>query len=184
MTHTTRLFFALEISPILHKTIASIVRQLKEKNITRDIRWTTPENWHITLCFLGTVPSEKMDLCLELVEKALQTLNPFEFTLGQLCVLPDRHPRMLVIQIPPSRALMALHTTIKDSVMAAGLDQEKRVFFPHITLGKFSGNLPFVLDEIIVPAASQQVKEVVLFSSKTAPEGSIYTVVRRLAMRV
>lgn len=182
MTHTTRLFFALEICSTLRETIASVIQHLKEKNTTQRIHWTVPENWHITICFLRAVPSEKIDLCLEQVGKSLRVSRPFEFTLGKVCLFPDKHPRMLVIQIPPSQTLMELQATVKDALIAGGFEQERRAFFPHITLGKFSGHFPFVLDEIIIPAAGQQVKEVVLFSSKTTSEGSIYSVVRRLVI--
>lgn len=183
MTLTSRLFFAIEISQTSRETITNRIKQFNQKNTVQKNHWIPPQNWHLTICFLGEIPNERISVCLAVVKKSLETLNPFEFTLGKLSVFPKTHPRMLVIQIPPSEALIALHDTMKDALISAGFKQEKRTFFPHITLAKFSPNLSFSMDEIIIPSTQrQQVKEVVLFSSKAGAEGSIYTVVQRLVL--
>jgi len=185
-----RLFFAIPIAPALHKAIADIISQLKKQSDLPHIRWSSVENWHITVRFLGSVSDEKIDKCIAYAQSALQDIAPFEFTLGHLTVFPSAHPRMLAIQIPLDPALSELHRVMEEAMVAIGFKPESHAFFPHITLGKFQrpslDSLDFFdsLKKVdVTQNQTEEVKEIALFSSETKPEGSVYKLVSQLILK-
>jgi 2'-5' RNA ligase len=172
----SRLFFAL---PILPSILQPVVHHLKQRNDLPAIRWSPPENWHLTLRFLGEVPSEKINSCIAQVETALQSLTSFEFSLGGLIPFPTNHPRLLVVQVSLSIALNKLHQLIEEAMTTIGFKADPQAFFPHITLGKFqqlfsaAHFMALKKEEIFIPP-NQLATNVVLFESQLTPAGSIY----------
>lgn len=176
---TLRLFFAIVMGDSWRQTILDTVKRLKQQPGANRIHWWPTEKWHITTRFLGSVPIQEVDTCITKVQTALQPIHPFTLTLSQLSAFPLSHPRLLVIKIPLTLALAQLYQVIDSAAVSAGVKPESRPYLPHITLGKFDGKLPVVLEKIIIPKQTQLVREIVLFSSDTLPEGSVYTPMKR-----
>ena len=64
-----RLFSALQISPAAREHLVHALRPIREAN-PRDLRWTDPDNWHITLSFYGLMPNNPADLLDHLAQAA------------------------------------------------------------------------------------------------------------------
>lgn len=174
-----RLFFSIPIPTLLHESLASTIAQLKKQDLHQAIRWSPIQNWHITLCFLGGVPDEKVSSCIQCAQHALQDIPPFELTLGQLTTFS--HGRMLVIQISPSPQLNEAHRLLKAAMTSIGLTIESREIFPHITLGKFSSShhataefLENIKTVAVSPNQTFSVEKIELLQSDITHHGSTY----------
>lgn len=64
-----RLFSALLISREAREHLVHALRPIRENN-PRDLRWTDPDNWHITLSFHGLQPNDPVDLLQHLAQAA------------------------------------------------------------------------------------------------------------------
>lgn len=187
MTH--RFFFAIKISEPLSSTIAAVISPLKNQSAYSQIRWSPPENWHVTLRFLGQVEGEKIDTCIERAKNALQSIPAFEIKLGLLTVFSIAHSHALVIQVPLSSALHTAHHALEKTMIAIGFKSEPHAFSPHITLGKFqqpchrTSDFLADLKKITMPAYKNQlVKEIALFQSETKAGGSIYRLIHQIPL--
>lgn len=56
---TIRAFLAIEINDEVRSAIAKWLKQISER--IRGVRWIVPENWHLTLRFLGDVSPETLE---------------------------------------------------------------------------------------------------------------------------
>ena len=61
-----RIFFAVELSLDIKQKLAGLITILKKKSKTNAIRWTMPENLHITLQFLKEVRSEHLEQLIQI----------------------------------------------------------------------------------------------------------------------
>jgi RNA 2',3'-cyclic 3'-phosphodiesterase len=133
-----RLFVALDIPEDVRAAIGALVKQLREQ--FRDARWVRIEGVHITLKFIGEVPSEKM----EVIEAALRTVPspaPIKINFRGLGFFPnERRPRVLWAGIESSAALGALAAAVDASLEPLGITREQRAFSPHLTLARYESS--------------------------------------------
>ncbi len=76
MKQSLRVFIAVELNDVIRRRAKEIIAKLQ--NDATPVKWTEPENMHITLQFLGQIPlQEALQVCAE-VEKAVRNLPPFQ----------------------------------------------------------------------------------------------------------
>lgn len=161
---TARLFFALWPDEAQR-------RQLREQPSPRG-RLVPPQNWHITLLFLGAVEPQGQ----KAIEHAADHVHsaPFELTLD----LRGHWRRAGVTWLSASRvppALESLHAQLKAAAQAQGLPVEQRPFVPHLTLARRAAP---EATQAIAPI-TWPVNEFCLVESTTLPSGAQYRVRRR-----
>ncbi|MDP2226428.1 MAG: RNA 2',3'-cyclic phosphodiesterase [Moraxellaceae bacterium] len=95
-----------------------------------------PENFHLTLAFLGSLPEDR----LEEVHLALEqiTAPAFSLRLSGMGVFGGDKPRSVHAMLAPEPLLERLQAKIARAVVSAGVALESRRFTPHITLGNFA----------------------------------------------
>ncbi len=123
-----RLFSGIEIPPALAERLAGLRGGLE------GARWVEPENFHITLRFIGDVDgvtAERFSEALSAVECA-----PFDVTLDGLGSFGRGRPRALWAGVAPNAALDTLARAHEKAALAAGLERETRNFHPHVTLAR------------------------------------------------
>ena len=125
-----RLFFALWPEDDLR---TRIVRATRAEVRGTGGKPTPPENLHMTLHFIGTVPEELVDSLIERV--AALPLDPFELTLGQYGYWQRARTLWLGVRETPP-ALAALARDIGGISRELGLPRERRAFIPHMTLAR------------------------------------------------
>ena len=128
----TRLFLALWPDP-------AIRHALREQ---RDA-WTWPrgaspvhaDKLHVTLHFLGEVPSERVP---ELQAGFAVPFSPFTLSIG----LPKIWPHGIAVLEPHTEppALLELHAKLSNALVALGLQPEARAYRPHVTLARRAGH--------------------------------------------
>ncbi len=126
-----RLFSGIEIPHHLAGRLAGLRGGLE------GARWVEPENYHITLRFIGDVDGA----AAERFSEALDAINaaPFELILDGLGSFGRGRPRALWAGVAPNAALEALARANEKAALAAGLERETRNFHPHVTLARMRG---------------------------------------------
>lgn len=167
-----RLFVALEMPDVIGNQLSGMLSGVP------DARWVGPENFHLTLRFIGEVDAgveEEIAYSLSRLrvpsfELALEGLGSFE-TRGRL--------RALWVGVRAEPALLALRNKVENAVVAAGLPAEGRKFKPHVTLARFSGTPvaaagPYLAMHAGVRSTAFPVESMILFESKLGHGGPTY----------
>jgi 2'-5' RNA ligase len=145
VNNNIRLFTGLAIPDHVRSGIRSRISAWK--NDFPFERWSHPEDWHITLHFIGSVEVPAASAIRKAIEETAKQIGPFRLSLSRLGIFGNpRRPSILWLgleQIPPQLHTLhaelgaALHRTI-------GFVPEDRPFHPHLTIArKFSGTAPF-----------------------------------------
>jgi 2'-5' RNA ligase len=127
-TPTARLFLALWPSASVRAQLASHVSQWQWP---AGARVYAPDDWHLTLHFIGAVPRERLP---QLLHDLHAPLVPFHLSLDQAEAWPQGLAVLTPRDVPP--ALIALHEQLRQRLLAHGLPVEERAFRPHVTLAR------------------------------------------------
>src|SRR5579871_256123 len=139
-----RLFIATDLDDVAREQIAAL--QWKLKRTLRDdgaIKWTTPEQTHLTLVFIGEA-DEMLSAKLIVAMQPRSTQAPFDATFERIGMFPPRGaPRVLWIGVGAGAASMtALQQEIATRVERLGVALERRPFHPHLTLARWRDSRP------------------------------------------
>ena len=140
------------------------------------LRWTTPDQWHVTLRFLGAMDDAGP------VAAALQGLpvDRGEATIGPAVARFGRR----VLHVPVA-GLDDVAAAVVAATAALGRPPEDRPFAGHLTLARARDRRGVDLRPLCgTPIeGSWPVEEVVLFESRLHPHGARYEVVDRFPLR-
>ncbi len=135
------------------------------------LRWTTRDQWHVTLRFLGPAdPDRVMDVLSELTARYTEAMvGPRVSRLG-------RH-----VAVVPVAGLDELAASVRRATEHLGEPPDPRPFAGHITLARLprSGRCGLVGARVEGHFA---VKEIVLVGSETHPDGARYTDLARFPL--
>ncbi len=142
-------------------------------------RWLPPENYHITLRFIGEVPAHQA----EEIDLALGALRARSFTLSLTGVGTFEkagRPVALWVGVERNPHLDLLQTKIETACQRVGLEPERRRFNPHVTLARLDNPVElklaaFVQANNLFRSEPVQVEHFTLFSSRLGKEASVYT---------
>jgi len=180
-----RTFFALELGAAARLAAAELVGVLRARPGGEGVRWVRPETLHVTLRFLGQTPAAALGALAHHVAGQISALPPFMLGLGGVQAFPSpRRPRVIALHVVPEAPVRALAAAVEAGVVAAGFPAERRPFRAHVTLGRVtrpsaSGLMP---REALARESGQEVREIVLFESRSGPDGSVYTPLERIAL--
>src|SRR5258708_7096553 len=94
MPDMTRTFLALPLDDRSRSAAGRLVEKLKVR--TQGLRWTAPDNLHLTLAFLGDVETVKLASLTADVKTAVSEQGPFDLTWGGLgCFPTPSRPRIV-----------------------------------------------------------------------------------------
>jgi 2'-5' RNA ligase len=183
-----RIFFAIDLSALAKEKVGKYIGLLKKNSKTNAIRWTRPENLHITLQFLAEVKREHLDELIahvrnEMAGKTEKAVLQF----GSIHLFPNPYrPRVIVLEIGPQEKLASIAGSIAKGIKLLNYEVETRPFKAHLTLGRIKHthgvNLDFLSLSGIPPLDAMEISEVVLFRSDPQPEGSKYMVIERIEL--
>lgn len=143
-------------------------------------RWIDPENYHITLRFIGDVDHHTANEVFEALAMA-PSVEPFDITLSHLGVFGGNKPRSLYAGVEPSAPLNRLQAGQERLLQKVGLAPEGRKYVPHVTLARLRDTGPDDLARHIAQAGQFAplgftVEKFVLFSSRDSVGGGPYVV--------
>lgn len=98
-------------------------------------RWTSPEQFHLTLSFIGEVDGSSF---LDIREALGEVTTPqFSLQLHGVGFFPPRgQPRVIWAGVEKSEPLTLLQRKITTRLFHLGLEPDNRKFSPHITLAR------------------------------------------------
>jgi len=176
-----RLFIALALPEPVRAALAAVAKPLP------GVAWTRPAQLHLTLRFLGDVPTEQIEPIAERL--ATVHVEPFLLPVGGLGSFPQKRPTRVVwagIGAGHPR-LHQLRQRIDDALLAAGLDLDVRIFQPHVTLARCpetaAANVSRWLrthEEFEAPPF--RVEAFDLCASELRPEGAVRTLKQRFPL--
>jgi|TARA_R100000365_G_C2715516_1_gene49595 2'-5' RNA ligase len=143
-------------------------------------RWIDPENYHITLRFIGDVDGKTADEVVDSLDRLSNSLQ-FPIRLTHLGTFGGDKPRALYAGVEPSEALNRLQAAQERVLQRAGLPPEGRKFVPHVSLARLRGTAAADVARFIAEAArfeplSFVPARFVLFSSRDSVGGGPYLV--------
>lgn len=146
MERKTHYFYALKL-PIEEKLLLH-ERSYKLQEPFPFKRWVHPEDYHITLAFLGDAPQRQLKASIELVEKSLREKEPFSLRINHLGVFGKKDaPRIFWAGVEDIEHLSRLREEVFSACLDSGFTLDSRPFHPHITMARnWVGNTPFVSD--------------------------------------
>jgi 2'-5' RNA ligase len=170
-----RLFVAADIPPEIRDTIATAAEPLK-KELPR-ARWVPPENWHVTLKFLGRTWPRLLSWVSESIGTMAKKQRPFASTLTGLGVFPSaRRARVLWAGLDDGGRRFAGMASELDSALEQEFKPEKREFTPHLTIARFAPpvQMPEEMLETVFQEAEFLVDRVVLYRSHLRRPAPVY----------
>lgn len=183
-----RIFFAIDLSEPVKERIAGLITTLKKASKTHGIRWTRPENLHITLQFLAEMHTEHLPKLMDNVRTRIEaTMKRSQFRIGGLQLFPNPYrPRVIVLNVLQQESLLQLSELIGEAIKASEYPIESRPFRAHLTLGRIKQpqgmSLSFLEDCSPPEFEAIDVEEVILFRSEPHSDGSKYSVLERVAL--
>lgn len=178
-----RLFFAIDLTEEVSRSLENIVGQLQMKYKKHSMRWSKPRNLHITLQFLEAVKPEDLEILVLNVRSAMKSFKSFDLQLQELELFPTRYrPRIISMNMDQHEILTELAKNIGQGIVTTGYEIETRPFRGHLTLARLNRiERNFILADINLPEIEKiPVREIVLYKSEPTREGSNYTVLERI----
>lgn len=173
-----RMFFALIPNPEFVEGCRRIQGQLAAPD---GCRWTTPENLHLTLAFLGPVGFALVD---KLRRIRLTAKGPIVETFNSFVAFPNANAATVIgVEATEfSSIIRDLHATLRTELAALGFPPEIRPYRPHVTLARFKHVQPWktpATDELPMKFLGTQAA---LFESVSSPAGVRYEVRARYSL--
>jgi 2'-5' RNA ligase len=168
-----RLFTALEIPAALAESLSMLRGGLP------GARWIDPENYHMTLRFIGDVDDA---LARDIASVLGQVRRSgFEMRFNGLSSFGGRKPRAVVASAMPSQSVMELQAEHERLMQRVGLEPEGRKFTPHVTLARLRDSSSWQVAEYLSERGGFRsppfsVARFVLFSSRASVGGGPYVV--------
>ncbi len=162
----------------LEAALAAHISDGQQRIDRQQVRWTPIPFLHLTLCFLGGQPRDRVERLRVLLGEALKDASGFPIGMSHCCCFPDATSRILAAIPEREPALLSLQQKVAQAVSEAGIALENRPFLPHITLGRLMRHheLPDFSESML---ATGEVGAVSLYRSEALDSGSHYTVVAR-----
>ena len=168
-----RLFTGVEIPSDIGQALAMLRGGLP------GARWITPDNYHLTLRFIGDVDdmiAQEVALMLGRVRRAA-----FDLHLEGLTSFGGRRPRAVVASVVPAQALLELQVEHERLMQRIGLEAEGRKYTPHVTLARLRDSSSLDVADYLSArgyfrTAPFPVARFVLFSSRNSVGGGPYVV--------
>ena len=123
-----RLFTGLEIPAEVGQSLAMLRGGLP------GARWIDPENYHLTLRFIGDVDDVVAHEIASLLGKVRR--GAFDLRLDGLSSFGGRKPRAVVASVSPQLPVIELQAEHERLLQRAGLEPEGRKYIPHVTMAR------------------------------------------------
>ena len=168
-----RLFTGLEIPPAIGEALAMLRGGLP------GARWIDPENYHLTLRFIGDVDDSVAHEVVSMLGRVRR--KPFDLHFEGLTSFGGRKPRAVVAAVAPAQALLETQAEQERLMQRIGLEPEGRKYMPHVTLARLRESSSRAVAEYLSTrgyfrTSSFRISRFVLFSSRASVGGGPYVV--------
>ncbi len=176
-----RTFIAVKLPDHVIRMLSETQQDLKKHGLR--IKWTRPENIHLTLKFLGDIHPDDVGPVCRVIEDSVNGFASISLCVRGVGFFPGiRRARVLWTGISGQLDLLEkLHKAIDTGLNSLGFVKDERRFTGHLTLGRFKGHPdPEALIDMMKTYADMASDEflvdaVHVYQSDLKPSGPIYT---------
>ena len=170
-----RTFIAIETPDSLKADVTQLHTRIP------GVRWTPPQQIHLTVSFLGDTPDELIPEIRNALDKI--PFSAFTLSCSATGFFPLRgRPSVFWLGFTPCPALGKLKNNIDEALLPIGFLPEKRPFSPHLTLARLKASLgremPARLENLAkrLPIQEIAVSSFCLFGSRILPQGAEHSI--------
>src|SRR6266581_6428923 len=168
-----RIFTGLELPLDIAQSLATLRGGLP------GARWIDPDDYHVTLRFIGDVDDTLAREVALLLGKVSRP--PLELRLDGLSSFGGRRPRAVIAALAQTPALMELQAEHERLMQRVGLEPEGRKFTPHVTLARLRDSsshqvADYLATRPFLAPLSFRVTRFVLFSARASVGAGPYVV--------
>lgn len=173
-----RAFLAIVPPPEVARGVADAIALGRSADARSRVRWSNPEQVHLTLRFFADVSREELVRLAQAWTDLAAGTEPFPLATGALGAFPNlRRPRVLWIGVDdPTGALARLDRRLLP---------DAEPLRPHFTLGRVRDAAPLQerLPTLVAPSpVTWTVAELVLFESRLGAHGAQHAAWQRFAL--
>jgi 2'-5' RNA ligase len=179
-----RLFVAADVPEAVRSRLAEALEPLRGAH--PELRWSPPENWHVTLRFLGAVRSSLVADAGHAVAEAAATTDRFDTHLLGVDAFPSaRGARVLWVGMSDPHGRFRALARALDIALERIVKPEERPFTPHLTVARAKQPLPLGEDLAAVAGVRSEtfpVDHVTLYRSHLRRPAPLYQPVERFSL--
>jgi 2'-5' RNA ligase len=177
-----RSFLAFELPPEIKTMVTGVFEDCRRSRL--DVRWVRPEGIHLTVVFMGNIKTDDLEDMGSEVGRVCSNFSPFQIALKGIGCFPNsRNPRVIWLGLDGDVDRMSrFRDRLQEQLLPFGIQEEKRPFRPHLTLGRFKkpsrdeGSLRKLMEkheDLTSPVCT--LDEFIFFRSELKPGGAVYT---------
>lgn len=176
-----RIFTCLPIQTELREKIQAV--QARLESLGANVKWVEPENFHLTVTFIGDVDNTLLPDISSACETISLETSPFRFRVRGVSVFPKRGPQIKTVLMAVTAGgedWKALVRRAEPWFTPFGAAKEGGLV-PHITLGRVKGQEQMdalreaIAAEVETDCGEQEADRLVLIESVLDPRGATYT---------
>lgn len=138
-----------------------------------EYRTVIAEQVHLTLHFMGDVPSKKLDETIESVKRTASGLRAFDLTVKGLITLPARGPsRLIAAETDCPAILKELHSRLVTRLARSPRQKASDRFLPHLTICRFRKPTKDVSINSLINLQPFTIEQIVLMRSSLSNQGA------------
>lgn len=180
-----RSFIAIELPQEIKVELARAQDMLRPQEHP-GVKWVEPESIHLTLKFLGNIPSDRVPQIEGAVREAARGVPAFHLEIGGLGVFPNtQRPRVAWVALRGEvEKIAGLQEGIDSALLPLGFPRESRPFTPHLTLARVRERASpqerrsfgeLVMSTKFEACLPLEVSAISLMRSRLTPAGAIYS---------
>ncbi|MCD8036302.1 MAG: RNA 2',3'-cyclic phosphodiesterase, partial [Clostridiales bacterium] len=170
-----RTFIAIDFDDEIKDNIANLQNEIK-KDCKRG-NFTTRENLHLTMHFLGEIESDDLEYVMAAMDETAAANRKFEFNFEKIGYFDRGNKCILWLGAEKSRPLTRLYETLEKNLGKQGFKRERAAFTPHITIAREAElyyNKRIIVDKFKPDFEPFIVNEISLMESKRIGSKPVY----------
>jgi 2'-5' RNA ligase len=148
-----RLFVAADVPEEVRSRLAETIAPVRERHRGR---WPPPQNWHLTLKFLGATWPRLVEWVEETCAEIAGRHESFVTSLTELGAFPNpRRARVLWAGLDDPSSRFAAIASSLDEALASEFKPEQRPFTAHLTVARFDPPVALAAELLTVDVPSE-----------------------------
>ncbi len=179
-----RIFIAINLPEETKEKITIVQNKLRK--FDWPVRWTSVDNLHITLRFLGFITEKEIAEARKIVGGAVRRSKSFVLNIDGFIVLPGfEKPRVIGLNIENSEELFKLQSNIAGAIEKQKIGESERYpFTGHITIGRLKPvRLNFRALTQIEFKSNLEIHSTEIMESQLKPAGPNYSIVESFKLK-
>ena len=186
MTNTTigRYFIAVNVSEEIKDEAAKLQKKLYESNRSLKVSYVKPDNFHITLKFLGDLDFEQLEIVKSTVSKVSSEYEGFTVETGGIGFFPKKeNARVIFWEMLDKNILSKIAGDIDFHLSQNGFQREKKKFSPHLTLGRIKEPRRGEIITTDTPCLNTAINDIKIVQSFLSPQGATYKIINSYGLK-